>query len=78
LCEFAAVAHRCLRAQDVPARAAREAWPIALLGENCLSGAREVAERLRTAWAQHEVREGETVPRDTVRIDIAAVEPEMA
>jgi diguanylate cyclase (GGDEF)-like protein len=77
LSEFAVVANRCLRAQDVLARFGGEEF-VALLGESGLTGAREVAERLRKAWAEHEMRDGETVLRNTVSIGIAAVEPETA
>lgn len=74
--EFAAVAKAGLRAQDVFARFGGEEFAV-LIASGSPEYPREVAERLRKAWAEHAVRYQSGVLRSTVSMGIATVDPRM-
>lgn len=74
--EFAVVAAASLRAQDVLARFGGEEF-VVLIENGASEHPREVADRLRRRWAEHEIHHQSAVLRSTVSIGIAAIDPRL-
>ena len=75
--EFVTVASATLRAKDVLSRFGGEEF-VGLVLDGGVERAKEVAERLRKAWEEHETHHASGVARTTVSIGVAAIDPRAA